>query len=110
MGGRRSSVALPLLFLALVLAAAGSLAAVVQPHPPPGTRYMLVALQSGRGENARFAVRTGGGGVFIPVGFANGKHQWFAVPHDNDNSNRRADIPGQGLFNMLGALVNNGTR
>ncbi|CAN6247848.1 unnamed protein product [Urochloa humidicola] len=110
MGERRSSAALPLLLLALVLAA-GSLAAVAQPHQPPGTRYMLVALQSGRGENARFAVRRGGG-VFIPVGFANGKHQWFAVPHDNDNdnSNRRADIPGQGLFNMLGALVNNGTR
>ncbi|CAN6242401.1 unnamed protein product [Urochloa humidicola] len=107
MGERRSSAALPLLLLALVLAA-GSLAAVAQPYQPPGTRYMLVALQSGRGENARFAVRTGGG-VFIPAGFANGKHQWFAVPHA-DNSNHRADIPGQGLFSLLGALVNNGTR
>ncbi|CAL5036042.1 unnamed protein product [Urochloa decumbens] len=105
MEGRRSAAA-ALLFLALVLAA-GSLAAVAQLHPPAGTRYMLVALQSGRGEHARLVMRTGGA-VSIPVGFANKKHQWFAVPHGNGN--RRGDVPGQGLVNLLGALVNNGTR
>ncbi|CAL5035966.1 unnamed protein product [Urochloa decumbens] len=104
MEGRRPSPA-ALLLLALVLAA-GSLAAMAQLHPPAGTRYVLVTLQSGRGEDARFALRTGGD-VFIPAGFANGKRR-FAVPHGN--SNRRVDIPGQGLVDLLGALVNNGAR
>ena len=74
MDGRRSSAAL--LFLAL---AAGSLAAVAQLHPPAGTRYTLVALQTGRGSNAKLAMRTAAGGMSI-TGFANGKHDWFALP------------------------------
>lgn len=112
MEGRRSSAAL--LFLALALAA-GSLGAVAQLHPPAGKRYMLVALQTGRGDNSKLAVRTGDNAI---PGFANGKHQWFAVTGNEDlvppgSKSYRRNIPGrgQGLVNMLGALVNNnGTR
>ena len=66
MDGRRSSAALLFLFLAL---AAGSLAAVAQLHPPAGARYVLVVLQTGRGGNAKLAMRTAGG--MSITGFAN---------------------------------------
>ena len=104
MDGRRSSAALLFLFLAL---AAGSLAAVAQLHPPAGARYTLVALQTGRGSNAKLAMRTAAGGMSI-TGFANGKHDWFALPGGDGNS-RRGDIPMQGLGSLLSVLVNNGT-
>ena len=99
MDGRRSSAAL--LFLAL---AAGSLAAVAQLHPPAGARYTLVALQTGRGSNAKLAMRTAGG--MSITGFANGKDDWFALP-GGDGSSRRGDIPMQGLGSLLSVLVNN---
>ncbi|CAL5035968.1 unnamed protein product [Urochloa decumbens] len=113
MEGRRSSAA-ALLLLALLLAA-GSLAAVAQLNPPAGSRYMLVALHSGRGSDAKLAMRTGSG-ASLPR-FANGKNQWFAVTGSEDlvppgsrSSYRRTDIAGPGLVNMLAALVNDGTR
>ncbi|CAO2041713.1 unnamed protein product [Urochloa humidicola] len=88
MEGRRSSpAALLLLLLALVLAA-GSLAATAQLLPPAGTRYVLVTLQYNRGEPAKFTLRAGGH-ASVPAVFAN----------------RRVDIPGQGLADLLGGLV-----
>ncbi|CAN6227421.1 unnamed protein product [Urochloa humidicola] len=113
MEGRRSSAA-ALLLLALVLAA-GSLAAVAQLDPPAGSRYMLVALHSGRGSDTKLAMRIGGD-VSLP-GFANGKNEWFAVTGSEDlippgsrRSYRSVDLAGQGLVNMLASLVNNGGR
>ncbi|CAN6234201.1 unnamed protein product [Urochloa humidicola] len=114
MEGRRSSVA-ALLLLALVVAA-GSLAAVAQLDPPAGSRYMLITLHSGRGDDVKLVMRTDGD-VSLP-GFANKKNQWFAVTGSEDlvppgsriGYRRDAAIPGQGLVNMLAALVNNGTR
>ncbi|CAL5036046.1 unnamed protein product [Urochloa decumbens] len=112
MEGRRSSAA-ALLLLALLLAA-GSLAAVAQLSPPAGSCYMLVALHSGRGSDAKLAMRTGGGAP-LPS-FANGKNEWFAVTGSEDlvppgsSSYGRANIAGLGLVNMLAALVNDGTR
>ena len=101
MDGRRSSAALLFLFLAL---AAGSLAAVAQLHPPAGARYVLVVLQTGRGGNAKLAMRTAGG--MSITGFANGNDDWFALP-GGDGSSRRGDIPMQGLGSLLSVLVNN---
>jgi hypothetical protein len=42
------------------------------------------------------------------TGFANGKHDWFALP-GGAGSSRRGDIPMQGLGSLLSVLVNNGT-
>ncbi|CAN6247851.1 unnamed protein product [Urochloa humidicola] len=111
-GGRSSAAALLLLTLVL---AAGCLPAVAQLDPPIGSRYMLVALHSGRGSDAKVAMRIGGD-VSLP-GFANGKNEWFAVSGSEDlvppgsrRSYRRVDLAGQGLVNMLSSLVNNGAR
>jgi len=41
-------------------------------------RYVLVVLQTGRGGNAKLAMRTAGG--MSITGFANGKDDWFALP------------------------------
>jgi len=113
MGGRRSSVAVLLLTLALC---AGSIATVAQFHPSADKRYMLVELQADdcirRDRRTRLAVRTGDDDVAIP-GFANASNHWFAItgsksllPHGNSY---RRDILGLGLSNVLRVLVNNGT-
>ncbi|CAO2041710.1 unnamed protein product [Urochloa humidicola] len=113
-GGRRSSVAL--LFLTLALAA-GSLAAVAQLPPHDGEGYVLIAVRASDEIQMRAALRMGDVDVVAFPGFANRTNHWFAATGTESliaqlysSYRRRRNVLDQGMGNLLRVLVNNGTK